>query len=501
MTTADAYRRSDGEIFRLGSEADQAITRYGTSITGPVILENADAVTTGFNLGQFPLTRNQRHWRQWYDANYVHLWPSPTMSNGLAQLNELNALLNMPLFRMASNFLADAALSDLPSISGATEEQEQWFAENTPAIERALQRGTREWSVFNLAVYAVERGIVRAINPIHYYRVGLPEIRDADAGHILMFPYNDRSLAQQQQNQDTIIDNRIQVVYVPPNGGAVTSQDYYLSGDVIGQPVTARAPSTIVAVHTAGEGDSWYGGARDTAAALMIAVGMLIIELNEWANRERYLPSIAADAIAVAVAGEGQSSATQPGRTAIRRELTETLRPLITIPEDGMPPGDSREPLNLEDRFRQVETLADAFFMQSRLTPSSYGIGIGRGESGVAREKAQDAAGIAIRRYRRQLAGILGPICSVMGMPGGGDMDGGAQFSWAIPPFQSREAREEQVRADWESGLITRNEARSEMGRGIVDDGDVFKTDTAMDGGDAFDNEGAQSNTNDAPAE
>ena len=445
-------------------------------MTGPVILEHPDAVRDGFNIYQFPLPRNQRNWERWYDGNYIGLFPPPTMGNGLAQLDSLHGVQNLPLFRVASNFLADAALADMPNITGHTEEQLAQWEEYEPLMERVLQHATRYWSIFGGAVIACEPGMARAINPMHYYRVGLPELRDQDAGHILLLPYTDQSVAQQQTQQDHASPNRIEVIKVLPDQ-APTTQKFVFNGELIGGPLGPPAPSTIQAVYTAGEFDSWYGGARDAAAQLMIALAMAIVDLNHYSNREVYLPVSAADAIATAIAGPGENVGTAAGRQAVRRTLEETLRPLIAIDRDTNVPGDSREPVNLEDRWRLVETLADLFYIISRLTPSTYGIGIGRGESGTAREQGMQASAIAIRRYREQMGGRLPLILEMIT----GIARARVKFAWPRPPFQSREARAEEIRLDWEADLLMLDEARPELGYGTVggDKGKMFKSELA----------------------
>ena len=451
----------------------------GHSVTGPIVLDSLDSVGQGFNRGNYPLTRNQRYWARWYDLNYiVGLFPSPTLTNGLEQLNKTNSLMELPMFRDASDFLADAAMSDMPSPSGWDDDQarQDWWTEHMPLIERALQRGTNYWAIYNLAVFAAEEGGLRAVNPIDYYRVGRPEERDADVGHVLMFPYRQDAAARERAEGDAEHYDAIEIVKVPPRDeGVPTTQRFQYSGEAIGAPLSGAGASTITGVHTAGEGRSRYPGAADTAAAYMIGLSMYTAALNDFDNRPLAIPS------GVATSMAGVAANTEEGLASIRRQFQDIYRPIIALDENqDMMSGELREPAPMQDRREQLLMLADLFFMQMRLTPSSFGIGIGRGESGVAREKAQDAAGVLVRRYRRQLASALGLLVELMGIPGG---RGGVQFSWAIPPFQSREAREEQVRLDYEAGLITLNEARAELGRGMLEDGrgDMFAGEQSMD--------------------
>lgn len=397
------------------------------------------------------------------------------MANGLGQLQKLDSLVELPLFRMASDFIADATMADMPAPSGWPEtadgpsEPELWYMDFLPMITAAMQKVTNYWSIFDFGVFIVEPGLVRAADPKYYFRVGLPEQRDADVGHVLLFPWLDGTTQYlQSTDTDNAEPNRITIIKVLANGGGATIQTFMFNGGIVGNPLTAAQASPITAILTCGEGDSWYGGAANTAAALMINVSMGLVELNHYANRAKLLPSSSVAAIATAA---GVAPGTPGGQQAIRRGLEETLRPILAADKDDVGPGfgDMDEPIQLEDRRAMNEYLGDLFFLESRLTPSSYGIGIGRGESGVAREKAQDAAGAKIRRYRRQLAGKLTEMVEAMGIPGG---RGKLQFSWAVPPFQSKEAREEHIRQDFQAGLLTPNEARYELGLGPLPGGD-----------------------------
>ena len=481
--------------------ADNARRSFGVHENdAPVVLETMDIVDTGFNRQNYRVTENQRRWREWYALVYQRgLFPEPTMSNGLGQLNQTGSLLHLPLFRVASDFIADAALSDMPSPSGWDDDggAQEWWADALPMIERALQRGTNHWAIYNLAVFAAEPGLLRAVEPINYYRIGQPEQRDADAGHVLLFPYRTDAADVQRTNDGDDYFDAVEVVKVPPQGeGEPTSQRFRYSGQIIGAPITGVAPSTIRGVQTAGEGHSLYPGAADTASAYMIALSLYSVSLADYDNRPLAIPS------GVATAMQGVAANSEEGLRAIRRQFQDIYRPIVALdPNQDMASGELREPQNLTDRQQQLLTLADLFFIQMRLTPSSFGIGIGRGESGVAREKAQDASGILVRRYRRQLASILAPLVDLMGIPGGRQ---GLQFTWSIPPFQSREAREEQVRGDYQAGLLTLNEARQEMGRAALDGGDVLRGEPRMVDGAAtmLDiNAAEQDNNGGAPAE
>ena len=464
MTTArePAGDGTKGQFF-----TQHGYTRKANVMTGPWVLEHIDALTEGFYVEQMPLYRNQELWQQWYDCNYQRLFPTPSFANGMKFLDGLNALVKLPMFRIASDWIGNAAMSDMPNLSGVDDGQREWWNQNRFYVERALQRATDHWKILDYAVLVVEAdGALRAWDPKYYYRIGLPDNPDADVGHVLLMPWGEFSLSQQQQAQDTSEPNRITVVKIMD--GASTVQTFQYNGGRIGQALTAPQASSVRAVFTAGEGDSWYGPAQDIVAAMCVNFSMALVELNHYTNRPRLLPSSSIDAIATAA---GVSPGSPAGQRAIMRMLNEELLPILSADKDdvsvGM--GELFDAPQQDDRRALNEYGGDIFAMASGLTPSSFGIGIGRGESGVAREKAQDAAGAKIRRYRRQIESFMPDMARAMGMNESAE---GIKFSWIVPPFQTLEAREEQIRADFQAGLLTANEAREEMGRGAIEGGD-----------------------------
>ena len=104
--------------------------------------------------------------------------------------------------------------------------------------------------------------------------------------------------------------------------------------------------------------------------------------------------------------------------------------------------------------------MLDLFFIASGLPPSSFGIGIGRGESGFARERAQDAASSRARAYRRDLAECLPILVRAAGIPGNGKVS----FNWSAPPFQDRSKRQQELLALEAQGIITKEQVASALG-------------------------------------
>ena len=91
---------------------------------------------------------------------------------------------------------------------------------------------------------------------------------------------------------------------------------------------------------------------------------------------------------------------------------------------------------------------------------SSFGIGIGRGESGYAREKAQDASSSRIRAYRRDTADCFPGLCRAAGAPKAGMLS----FNWATQPFVDKSVAQEWLLRLYQAGVITLDELREGLG-------------------------------------
>ena len=145
--------------------------------------------------------------------------------------------------------------------------------------------------------------------------------------------------------------------------------------------------------------------------------------------------------------------------TQLAQRIEEVRNAYLGLDEDSVPPEFSAEMLELQYHLESYHSLLDQFFLMSGVPPSSFGIGIGRGESGIAREKGQDAASSRARAYRRDLTQCLRELCVGAGMP-----DEDVAFTWIGTPFESESARADRAMMLFEKGIIDCNEARLMMG-------------------------------------
>ena len=284
-------------------------------------IEHMTDFGTGYRV-DFPEVNEQAKWLQWYAGRYSTLLPEPTLNNG-GKLYDAPDQLNLPLFRIASDFYSDAILAETPAASADNAAALQWIAEHERIIERALLRGTRYWSVLGTAVWTAEPGFIRAVNPLFYYRVGEPDQHDALVGHIIAYPYKEYedSIRNNPQLYDSLPDNRIKVLKF--YGARSTMQVFeFDSSLVIGSPLTPLSASPITAICVAGTGDSWYPGLQTVASNIIRGYTLRMVDVNRYRNRIEYLPTGLVDSMAEQAGGDA------PGNpTGLRRTIDALIAP------------------------------------------------------------------------------------------------------------------------------------------------------------------------------
>lgn len=421
------------------------------------------AFTTGFQY-RFPEVEREIMWREWYDGNIRSLLEiaedekgnmiGGTVDNGLA----LAPIINIPLFKRGSDFYAAAAMSELPAASSPDERIQAWLKENMGTLDRMLRRGTFYWSIADVGVFAAQPGKVEAVDPQFYFRVGTPDLPDSLVAHILAIRYVEKPPELQLLPEVDLVVNRCKVIRLV--NGVATEQIYEMTPDVIGQPLTDEYPSPITAICVAGGWDSWYKGIGPVVKALLTQYSIHAVQLNRYANRTHYVPTEIYDQMRNDLTINRDSDKPIPPTVwQLTAEWNRLIRPTIGTSPDGAVPQESLYTEDFDSRAQFIEMLSDEVFLTAGLPPSAYGIGIGKGESGYARERAQDAASARIQAYRRDLAECLPRLCFAMGCP-----EGDLSFNWATPPFHNRESHTDEIVKLFDRGLITPQEARRSLG-------------------------------------
>ena len=429
------------------------------------------AFTPGYHY-HFAKVEDELRWEEWYNTRYNSLLPTPTVDNGLALIG--GNPLRLPVFKMVSDFMSNAALSAMPGFASPDPALQDWLNDNSWQLDKALRRATRHWSVTDLAVLVSYPDRVEAFDPRYYFRCGSPDQPDALVGHILAIPFLQRDAASQLNPYTILPPNRIKVVRL--RNGAATTQLFSYSGSeasgVVGQPLTELTAGPETAICVAGSWDSWYAGIRDVAAALLIAYSLHNVQLNRYANRPSYIPVTVLDGIR-----DSHPDPAAMNPTAIMKAFNELIRPAIGLMQDAEPPMESVYNEDFQSREIYLGRLWEAFFLGSGLPPSSFGIGVSVNESGYAREKAQDAASARIRAFRQDLTECLPQLVKGMGAP-----EGEVTFSWAAPPFQNRSQHVEEILGLFDRQLISPAEARRELGWGDMPTEDMLPAPAANAG-------------------
>ena len=298
--------------------------------------------------------------------------------------------------------------------------------------------------------------MITAVDPVAYYRVGAPDQPDELVGHIIAFTWREKTIEELNTIHDTEIPNRMTVLKV--SGGESRQEVFEYTEGIIGNLIETEE-TAVTGICVAGHGESWYSDVQDLAARIMTEYTLIFDDLNRNRNRPIYLPASIRTDIEFALQTKGLEAVTAED---VAREIRKIIRPYITLTEEDsqFPEGLNDSTLDLEAPFEAYNTSLDLFFIGSGLPPSSFGIGIGRGESGYAREKAQDAATARARRYRQDISDCMPDMVVGMGAPANGEY----AFNWSSPPFQDRSAHQAEILGQLAANVITREEAREALG-------------------------------------
>ena len=417
-----------------------------------IIIDDPTAFGEGYSF-EFPELREQEQYRQWYEGNIATLLPTSTIDNGFKLFNEEDRV-NVPILKIASDFYAAAAVGEMPSASSESEEALEWLKTNTAMLDRALRRGTYYWSIHGLGVWTAEEGFIRAVDPLAYFRVGEPDQEDSLVGHILAYRYRQTEDDGERLVHSIDIPNRVKVIKLI--GELSTVQIFRYDGTTVGDALTGVEASPVSAICVAGQGDSWYGSVQSLVSSIISSLTNIDVAINRFENRAKYYPAGVIDNVRQAVLSLGMTATPEE----LSARLNNIVRPILTLgANDEEPPMLSNELIELSGHFEALRTQLDLFFLGSGLPPSSFGIGVGRGESGIAREKAQDAASARVRAYRRDLAECLPNLAVNAGAP-----QEPLSFNWSAPPFEDRSKRQQEILALLTANVIDTEEARSALG-------------------------------------
>ena len=430
-------------------------------------LVDIDQVQPGFNFN-FPELREEWSYDEWFAGNFNTLLPSANFVNGRALFDDPDLIRFNP-FRNISEFISTAVIADPPSYTAANPESSavRWLDTYFPYMHRVLEKAAVWWARRGLSVLVVEKeegealGAFNTLNPSHYFSVGSIEQEDTLRGHIIARPYHeptrqellDPYLLQSASNTP----NRCQVFRFMPSQEINDVTLYTASGTWTRWSIeglhTPTQPANIQQIVTLGDGESWYGDAKHVVAQAMIMATAWGVDLYKFINSARLIPySAMTDG-----SSPGSFGMSPTARIAQYRNVRDPI-----IPVDSDSAGSiaylAREPVS--DAMLSFITLMEYLWhLASGASPESLGFQLGANESGVAREKAQDALAARARRWRRTLQLNLAHIAYNLGCP-----HVPLDFTWHVGPFESRKDRNAEIRADAAAGLITTQAAAKLLG-------------------------------------
>ena len=280
-------------------------------------------------------------------------------------------------------------------------------------------------------------GTLREVDHSRYFRIGEIYDRDENVSHVIAYPYYDPGAVLDRSPGFIKVMNRIRVIYYDPSGrdpdypGANFVQTFVYggneSGGVIGPPVTAPQYAGVAYLCTIGEQDGWYDDVQDSFARALIRRTNNVRVLNKDDNRPDLIPEGA-----IPDAGPGEAKTIKQQVDAFR----DQPNPALVVAPDDIVTGSYKTEFQHAEGREQLEQLYNECYLAAGVPPGIFGINLGKGESGTARERAQDRAAARIRGVRNDLRRCLPALVRAMGAPAS---RGEIKFGWRTQPFADRQ--------------------------------------------------------------
>ena len=394
-------------------------------------------ITSGLILGAMPRLIDEGMWKEWYEGNYNTLFPStPTVENGYA-LHSADSRIVPPIYRFASSFFQKAVLSSEPAISSSNAtEFDRWWNGNknnegkSRPFLQALKLAVEHWSVKGRAILvAYKDGTIEAIDPSSYFRVGRLYDSDEEVGHILAFTY--RSFSGEQEPLKKIpwaqvYPNRCRVVrFAKPSrnypNGINTVQEFDFNGGVIRQPVTEQESAGVASILVAGLGDSFYKDTSTIVRAYIARISNNAVALNLSDNAPLIIPPGIFDY---------QDTAKPMSAQKLMEQFRRAVRPVLQSDISNFTGKGLEKDIGYDSRERFADELIEILWLVIGVPPSSFGIGVGKNESGAARSKAEHAAKVRATDFRSMLEAGIPNFLRSMGAPGN------ISAKWLRAPFE-----------------------------------------------------------------
>ena len=410
-------------------------------------LTSLDLISTGTQWN-WPRLTFERDWQSYHDGDFRKLFgQAPTVENGLAILDDISDITVPNFFKTCADFYVDAMFTDIPGLTSSNEAREAFMNAQRSRVLRELERSIRWRVIKGRGVLLVDSLGVRAIDSSTYFPlVGQIETHSA-LGHVFAYPYRQEQLQQPNEFDDP---DRIRIVIFAPALGVNEWREYIYSGNTLGEEL-GRGETDVQGVVTFGPGPhgSFYTDAVELVRDYSIRRAIIRRILNRRGN-----PHLVA-----------------PDNTPAN--LTLDPKGSVLRKDDR---GNSYEYLTYDAALPAQTEVADALngqiYTALALPPAAFGVDVTRGESGEARERLMFAALSRVNRLRNQIEEILPPLFDAMGAP-----EGDTELRWAGDALTPARERAMSAERQFTAGLITRDEARQDIGYDPVPPAGQFVTD------------------------
>ena len=362
----------------------------------------------------------------WNDGRLDSLFRvNGSVINGIGMLGSQNLGTRFNYFQALSRFYEAAVLSDMPSID--------------LSLHHLIHRATEHWAVCGETFLVRSSQDVRAVRPDYVF----PQLNQYDRERVERYLFVFPKLNQQEnawQNEVTATDHATVIDFNPTTGEARMNVRAYSVGVVEDDP--GGSPVDIQEVIWVKSGNPPYVTIEPIVREICVRLNMLQLALNTSA-----IPILQVDKDNIS---DG----------AFRAGITlERFQSIITSPM-GMniaPPFGGEEGsryveragTGLTESIEYLRMLLGQLGVLSGVPDYVFGVQLGRPNNET--ERVLFAGQTRVNSFRRELEGALESL-------------GQGEFHFSSEPFITRAERLDNIIKQIDSGIITRDEARVQLG-------------------------------------
>ena len=362
----------------------------------------------------------------WYEDRLDSLFRvNGTLINGIGLLGQHNLQTRFNYLSAVSRFYQAAVLADLPLIS--------------PALHSTLHQVTEHWSVCGESFLIRSANGIRVVRPDYVFPIVDPYDRDRVERFLFVFPFRD---TQQGDWSNELISSTFANVidYDVASRQAFMSRREYSAGNVADGPIgTAVNIGEVIWIRSGG---TLYPALESIVREVIVRLNMLQLALNTTA-----IPIIQVDKDSINDGGfRGQNVNLESFQKTIANPLGMTVLPPFGGEEGAR--FIERSGTGLNEAVAYVQLLLGQLGVISGVPDYVFGISIERPTQKVERVLFSGQA--RVNSYRRALEEAINTT--------------GQRIRFSSEPFVTRAERLNSILAQVNSGIITTNEAREQLG-------------------------------------